>query len=497
MERRKSLAKLFPEVELVPKPSRKPGSDRKTSTVAPPEELAKAKDKRSNSAERSPNPQEIVPPMRRASTAITPLMHLDEEYKKRQRAQKGLAPGGASPLHPKYRHSTAVPPRLSELDEFRKQDSGSGKKNAISKTQLMSLLSEIKETGATGPSNETPIRDEEKTISEEDAKKLHLSLRKSFENKEIFKMVFQPRKKGDTVRSHDSGVCPFDDDESVVECWKQRWRKTNAGSGPDEIKSIKGLCFTMDNSVAVSEDKSARIQIFDRKNGDSVRILREGGHVNLVRPAGICQLRDKNFLAIADQKRVVYMEPSDRTACEFKVFERQEHLHGIAVNTRQQLIVTDKIKKRAYLYELDGKRILRFNATDFVTPNYVTVSDEYSLAFVSDSDQRCIYVLNMDGEVLHKIGKEGDNNEKLIYPMGVCCLQNGKLAVADRGQHRVLTYDFRARCYEHLLTQEDLLRNPTCIASDGYKYMAVAEEGHDYKVNEYGLKLFTKFRSVV
>lgn len=496
MERRKSLAKLFPEVQITP-PS--PRSSRKTSTVARPEELANLKDKRSNSAERSSNAQEIMPPMRRASTAITPLSLLEEDYRKRQKAMKGVAPGGGALLHPKYRHSTSVPPRLSELDEYVKQDSGSGKRNAISKTQLKSILSEINKSGATGPSNEIPIREEEKAISEEDAKKLHSSLRKSFENKEIFKftMVFQPRKKGDTVRSHDSGVGPFDDDESVVECWKQRWSKTNAESGPDEVKSIKGLCFTMDNSVAISEDKGARIQIFDRKNGNSVRILREGFHVNLVRPAGICQLRDKNFLAIADQKRVVYMEPSDRAACEFKVFERQEHLHGIAVNTRQQLIVTDKIKKRAYLYELDGKRILRFNATDFVTPNYVTVSDEYSLAFVSDSDQRCIYVLNMDGDVLHKIGKDGDNNEKLIYPMGVCCLQNGKLAVADRGQHRVLTYDFRARCCEHLLTQEDLLRNPTCIASDGYKYLAVAEESHDYKVNEYGVKLFTKFRSVI
>lgn len=496
MERRKSLAKLFPGIDLDPKLLKEPGrSDRRTSTVARPQETM-ANEKRSSSAERTPKPQDIGPPMRRVSTAVTPLMQA-EAAKKRPGAEKSLALGGISPLPMKYRHSTAVPPRLSELDEFGKQDggtSGSRKNIVLSKTQIIEALNEIKRTGGNGPSTDaTPIG--LPIISDEDAKKLQSSLKKSYENKEIFKMVFQPRKKGDTVRSHDSGVCPFDDDESVVECWKPRWCKNRAGSGPDEIKSIKGICFTMDNSVAISEDKNARIQIFDRKSGNSVKILRERDHVNLVRPAGICQLRDKNFLAIADQKRVVYMEPSDRAACEYKVFENQEHLHGIAVNRRQQLIVTDKIKKKAYLYELDGKRILKFNATDFLTPNYVTVSDEYSLAFVSDSDQSCIYVLSMDGDVLHKIGKEGDNNQKLVYPMGVCCLQNGKLVVADRGQHRVLTYDFRARCSEHLLTQEDLLKNPTCIASDGYKYMAVAEEGHDYKVNEYGLKLFTKYRS--
>src|SRR6218665_65905 len=399
-------------------------------------------------------------------------------------------------IPPRFQSKSAI--EHSSPSEFTTKRTRKNKTAVISRPYLNAIQAAIKKSEANAASRQAV------TTSRYKMRGLNSLLRKSYKGESIF-WTFQSTRRDDSTRSQvfpntketltsvDSGIVSTpEDEETVGEHWRVKWKKDKSGSAPDEILGIKGLCFVDDDRMAITEEKNARIQIFDKRKGNSFQIVQHQCPVRRMKLGGVCQLPYRNFLAATDRQGVVYFEPTAGGVMEWRTFQKQIHLHGIAVNSRAHLILTDLQKKRVYSYDISGKRILKFKPDDFLRPDYVAVSEEYSMVFVSDSEQGCVYMLSMDGELLNKIGRQGSEQERLIYPLGVCCQQNGKLIVADRAQHRISTYDFRARCYEHLLTQDDLLYNPTCIATDGGKYLAVAEENHDFKVDEYKLKMFYK-----
>src|SRR6218665_3422066 len=486
MSRRPSVTNIFP-IALQPAPKPEESKTRRKSVAVKPNDDSKSREKRKTSEERKPTAPIIVPPARRVSTAVTPLAQLEYEAN-RLKASRQHEPNLVG-LPEKFRQKSCVTaPNLLEVNIPEKHRAIS-KSRSPSKTEMNSFTTKLQLM-------EPPQNNRKTSTNPDDVKKLHSLLKESYNSKKDFEMAFQPRKAGDSVKSRDSGMSSSsaEADENVVEEWRPKWQRNKAGSAQGEIKSIKGICFMENGKVAVTEEKNSRIQIFDRKRGEPIKLLDGSSTTRKMQPVGICQLPGRSFLAPTDMKRIVYFEPFIHGICEEKILEKHSHLHGLAVNSKEHLFLTDLEKKRVYTYDISGTQILTFKPDDFLRPDYVAVSEEYSMVFVSDSEQGCVYMLNMDGELLNKIGRQGSEQERLIYPLGVCCQPNGKLIVADRAQHRISTYDFRARCYEHLLTQDDLLYNPTCIATDGNKYLAVAEENHDFRLDEYKLKMLYKYR---
>jgi len=400
-------------------------------------------------------------------------------------------------IPPRFQSKSAI--EQSTSSELHTEGTRRNTTAVISRSDLNAVQAAIKNSEANAANRQAS------TTSKADVRRLHSRLRNSYKGKSTFEMTFQARRRDDskksqdfantqeTMKSVDSGIFSTpEDDESAGDQWRVKWLQDKAGSAVGEIRGVKGICFVDDEKVAIAEEKNARIQIFDKRRGKSFTVVEDPFPVRRMKLGGVCQLPYRRFLAATDRQGVVYFEPTVEGVTEWKTFEKQIHLHGIAVNSREHLILTDLQKKRVYSYDISGKRILKFKPDDFIRPDYVAVSEEYSMVFVSDSEQGCVYMLSMDGKLLNKIGRQGTEQERLIYPLGVCCQQNGKLIVADRVQHRISTYDFRAQCYEHLFTRDDLLYNPTCIATDGDKYLAVAEENHDFKVDEYKLKMLYK-----
>lgn len=354
------------------------------------------------------------------------------------------------------------------------------------------------------------MKDHVEAEAKPDVKQLHSILRSEYEKEKHFKLTegSNPIRKNVSAKSLTSSS---DDNEQAGSLygggvWREKWRAEKAGDGAGEIRCIRGMCFTDSGELAVSEEKNSRVQIFNSVDGRSLKILKTEGQGQgqgssvvgrRMQPAGIALMPQRGLLAVADLNRVVFFDPSYNGHWNTEAhLKNKTNLHGMAVNARGNLILTDVgTKPSVGLYETEGKLVREFKA-DFKKPLNVTVSHEYAIIFVSDSELGCVYLFDQEGRLLSKIGQYGSDTSggRLVYPQGLCCLSNGQLVVADRAQHRLPVYDVRNRSVEHLLTEDDGIKNPVSVAVVADKYLAVSEENYDFKVNEYKLKMFRRKR---
>lgn len=273
---------------------------------------------------------------------------------------------------------------------------------------------------------------------------------------------------------------------------RELWRIQSAGEAKGEIRAIRGMCFTASGQLAVTEEKNSRVQIFNASDGRSLRVLKETSFIRRMQPAGICLIPGKPILAVADLNRVVFLDHEYNGQWSTEVIVKNKtNLTGVAAINRGALVLTDNgIKSSVGLFEPDG-RVIREFQVDFERPQGVTVSHELGITFVSDSTVGCVYLFDHDGRLISRIGQTGCDLVRLIYPQGLCCLSSGTcLLVADRAQHRLVVFDVRNHAVDHLITTDDKLYSPICLASSRNKYLAISEENQDFKLNEYELKMY-------
>ncbi|KAI6653161.1 hypothetical protein LOD99_3688, partial [Oopsacas minuta] len=57
---------------------------------------------------------------------------------------------------------------------------------------------------------------------------------------------------------------------------------------------------------------------------------------------------------------------------------------------------------------------------------------------ITDYDVHCLCVFSHEGELIHKIGKEGQERGEFFHPRGVCINQEGRLLVSsDNPNHAI------------------------------------------------------------
>ena len=149
-----------------------------------------------------------------------------------------------------------------------------------------------------------------------------------------------------------------------------------------------------------------------------------------------------------------------------------------------------------------GGRIIRDYKGDFKKPSYVSWNDEYEIAAVSDSDQHCVYLYDVNGHLINKFGQlpklangvnqspEDEAISTLVYPSGICWLTEGRILVADRAENRVVLYDMRNMAAEVVLSEANGLKQPVALATNLRNRIVVTEEFYDFEVDKYRLKMF-------
>ncbi|KAM9801096.1 tripartite motif-containing protein 3-like isoform 2-T2 [Neosynchiropus ocellatus] len=119
------------------------------------------------------------------------------------------------------------------------------------------------------------------------------------------------------------------------------------------------------------------------------------------------------------------------------------------------------------------------------SPHFVAVNNKNEIV-VTDFHNHSVKVYNADGEFLFKFGSHGEGNGQFNAPTGVAVDANGNIIVADWGNSRIQVFDSSGSFLSYINTSADPLYGPQGLALTSDGHVAVADSGnHCFKVYRY------------
>ncbi|XP_077869343.1 uncharacterized protein LOC144360543 [Saccoglossus kowalevskii] len=114
----------------------------------------------------------------------------------------------------------------------------------------------------------------------------------------------------------------------------------------------------------------------------------------------------------------------------------------VAVSDDNHYFIADKWNHEIIVTDDDGKVIRCFGERDLVSPTGIAINPINSNVYVVDTYNNNIQVYNKhDGRNIKTIGCRGDGEGQLHDPLQIAIDEEGKLFVADCGNHRIQVFD--------------------------------------------------------
>ena len=111
--------------------------------------------------------------------------------------------------------------------------------------------------------------------------------------------------------------------------------------------------------------------------------------------------------------------------------------YGVAVNERDEIVVTDAHNHRVKVFSSDGTYLRSFGRKgdkqgEFNWPTGIAI-DKNSRSIVVDRGNHRVQLFNEQGEYLSQFGDKGNLDHQLSNPWGLSVDTNGNIIVADKG----------------------------------------------------------------
>ena len=118
-----------------------------------------------------------------------------------------------------------------------------------------------------------------------------------------------------------------------------------------------------------------------------------------------------------------------------RVMEGMAKPRGIAVNSKQQLVVAECVGKKVMVFDRDGRKVQTITSEKVSEPVGVAVDKDDNI-YVFDYDKSSILKFTKEGNLMKVIGRKGTQPGE-FSELGLIKVINDKLYVCDRGNYRV------------------------------------------------------------
>ena len=138
------------------------------------------------------------------------------------------------------------------------------------------------------------------------------------------------------------------------------------------------------------------------------------------------------------------------------------HPWGIAINSKQQLVVTEIGGKKTTIMERDGKRVQTIKCEKFKGPRGVATGPDGAI-YITDSDAQCLFKFDKEGKLLKTV----QNNSKTPYSVKIV---KNQLYVADYS-NLVKIFDTDCNVVGTIQTKECSQPLDIAVGEDGGLYV--------------------------
>ncbi|XP_013407789.1 tripartite motif-containing protein 2-like [Lingula anatina] len=265
--------------------------------------------------------------------------------------------------------------------------------------------------------------------------------------------------------------------------------KTEVDKNTPDIAAL-----AVDNAmnIVAPDRKNNNLKLFDR-SGRLVSVWSGDGEHQLRCPAGVCCTSGGN-IAICNKgnEEILFLDSQqrvDRTQtvsigdykCTGVVFSNDYVV--CTAGTFQVRLQSSSVPSCVVVFSKHDGRVVREirkgkDGSDLFSCPYGIALTKQGNLVVTDIDKHCVYVLTMEGEVLHRYGRPGEPSEGdsfLKFPYGVCVDQFGHILVTDKYNDRIHMLSEEAKFICHLVTGGNGLVRPQGIALDQEGHLIVSE----------------------
>lgn len=228
----------------------------------------------------------------------------------------------------------------------------------------------------------------------------------------------------------------FDSNGKFLKCLLKR--------GDGKVNGMADFCLTQDGSVLVADDDEegrSRIQIFDY----------EANKLLQVAPLLESEIRPKfNHVTTDTEGRVIAGDTSGvciytfgndgKVVSKFGKFGRKEgefqSIDAVSCDKFGKIYVADSVMRRIQVFDEDGNFLSMFGSRGTYL-RYLLFDASRDEVFGADYESHKVRVYSKDGELLREHGKYGTALNECWFPYGLAQLPDGKIAIAERENHRI------------------------------------------------------------
>ncbi|MEM2965472.1 MAG: 6-bladed beta-propeller [Candidatus Nitrosocaldaceae archaeon] len=185
--------------------------------------------------------------------------------------------------------------------------------------------------------------------------------------------------------------------------------------------------------IIVADIDNYKIDIYN-KVGNLIRTF----SYNEIVPRGIAVLNDNIIVLSTDSLYVFNNEGNLLTKLESNVFREPKfaHPHGVAVDSKDRIIVADTGNNRIQIFDSKGNFVRRFMTAEYGEVIDVAV-DSKDRIIVADTGNNRIQIFDSKGNFIDEFGTYGNDNGEFAHPHGVAVDSKDRIIVADTGNNRI------------------------------------------------------------
>ncbi|XP_012814662.1 tripartite motif-containing protein 2 isoform X3 [Xenopus tropicalis] len=273
------------------------------------------------------------------------------------------------------------------------------------------------------------------------------------------------------------------------------FRVGTKGRNKGEFTNLQGVAASTNGKILIADSNNQCVQIFSNDGQFKSRFgIRGRSPGQLQRPTGVA-VHPSGDIIIADyDNKWVSIFSADG---KFKTKIGSGKLmgpKGVSVDRNGHIIVVDNKACCVFIFQPNGKIVTRFGsrgngdkqfAGTLDGPHFAAVNSNNEI-IVTDFHNHSVKVFNQDGEFILKFGSNGEGNGQFNAPTGVAVDSNGNIIVADWGNSRIQVFDGSGSFLSYINTSADPLYGPQGLSLTSDGHVVVADSGnHCFKVYRY------------
>nr|XP_056714389.1 tripartite motif-containing protein 3 isoform X1 [Euleptes europaea] len=273
------------------------------------------------------------------------------------------------------------------------------------------------------------------------------------------------------------------------------FRVGSRGREKGEFTNLQGISTSSNGRIVVADSNNQCVQVFSNEGQFRLRFgVRGRSPGQLQRPTGVTvDLNGDIIIADYDNRWVSIFSPEGKFKTKIGA-GRLMGPKGVAVDRNGHIIVVDNKACCVFIFQSNGKLVAKFGsrgtserqfAGTLDGPHFVAVNNKNEIV-VTDFHNHSVKVYSADGEFLFKFGSHGEGNGQFNAPTGVAVDSNGNIIVADWGNSRIQVFDSSGSFLSYINTTADPLYGPQGLALTSDGHVVVADSGnHCFKAYRY------------